>query len=81
VVESAPDFRGRLRLVGADGEEYVRCWCNGIADIDIAGPRTTVPNVTPGGYVAAQLDGGGHPISAPRPVLVREGQVSTLTFE
>ena len=81
VVESAPDFRGRLRLVGADGEEYVRCWCNGIADIDIAGPRTTVPNVTPGAYVAAQLDGGGHPISAPRPVLVREGQVSSLTFE
>lgn len=33
VIESARNLRGRIRLVDPDGEEYVRCWCNGIADI------------------------------------------------
>jgi hypothetical protein len=81
VVQSADNFRGRLRLVDAEGEEYIRCWCNGIAAIDIVGPRTTVPNVTPGRYVAEQLDRTGHSLSGPRQVLVQEGQISTITFE
>src|SRR5262249_27823177 len=37
VVQSERDLHGRIRLVGPDGEEYVRCWCNGISDITVKG--------------------------------------------
>ena len=56
VIESLRDLRGHVRLVQADGEEYVRCWCNGIATLDLEGRRTTVENVTPGAYTAEIVD-------------------------
>ena len=81
VVESPRNLRGRLRLVRPDGEEYVQCWCNGIASIDLEGRRTTVPHVTPDRYTVELFDAAGHPTSSPMSVEVQEGQVSTLTVE
>jgi protocatechuate 3,4-dioxygenase beta subunit len=79
VLESERDLRGRIRLVGSDGEEYVRCWCNGIADIRLAGRRTTVPHVTPGSYTLEVVDARGT-TSEGGSVVIREGAVSTLTI-
>jgi 5-hydroxyisourate hydrolase-like protein (transthyretin family) len=76
-IESQRDLRGRLRLVQPDGEEYVRCWCNGIADIELGGRVTVVENVTPGAYTVELPEG----VSAAKPVVIREGQVSTITIE
>jgi len=81
VVQSPRDLHGRLRLVRPDGEEYVRCWCNGIATMDLEGRRTTIPNVTPDRYTVELLDTAGRPDAAPRAVVIQEGQVSTLTVE
>ncbi|HWX24494.1 MAG TPA: hypothetical protein VN083_05600 [Vicinamibacteria bacterium] len=63
-----------------DGEEYVRCWCNGIADITLNGRRTSVPNITPGSYTVELVDpmcavAGGNVVA------IREGQVSTVRID
>jgi protocatechuate 3,4-dioxygenase beta subunit len=81
VVVSPRDLRGRLRLVRPDGEEYVRCWCNGIATMDLEGRRTTIPNVRPDRYTAELLDAQGRPAAAPQAVVIQEGRVSTLAVE
>jgi hypothetical protein len=76
-IESPRDLRDRVRLIQPDGEEYVRCWCNGIAEIQLKGRWTTVENITPGSYSVELVDGG-----VPRkPVLIQEGQTSTVTLE
>jgi protocatechuate 3,4-dioxygenase beta subunit len=80
LVESVRDLRGRLRLVRPDGEEYVRCVCNGIADIEVKGRRTRIPNVTPGSYSVDFVDTRGTSVPAP-PVLIREGQLTTVSIE
>jgi hypothetical protein len=80
-IESLRDLRGRIRLVQPDGEEYVRCWCNAIADIELGGRVTTVENVTPGSYtLELELVGAEEP-AATRPVLVQEGQVTIVAIE
>jgi hypothetical protein len=79
VIDSARDLRGRVRLVQPDGEEYVQCWCNGIAEIQLKGRRTTVENVTPGSYTLEVIDVPEQ--VAPRPVVIGEGQRSTVTIE
>jgi hypothetical protein len=79
VIESARDLRGRVRLVQPDGEEYVRCLCNGIADIELTGRRTSVPNITPGSYTLELVDGAEG--TAPRAVVIREGQTSRVAIE
>jgi hypothetical protein len=81
VVESARELRARLRLLGPDGEEYVRCWCNGIAGIDLEGRRTTVANVTPGRYGVEILDASGRVVPAAAAVMIQEGVSSTLSVE
>jgi protocatechuate 3,4-dioxygenase beta subunit len=77
-IESPRDLRGRVRLVKPDGEEYVRCWCNGIADIELGGRVTTVENVTPGSYILELV--GAEP-AATRPVVIQEGQVTTVPID
>jgi hypothetical protein len=79
IIESERELRGRVRLVQPDGEEYVRCWCNGIAEIQLKGRRTSVENVTPGSYTVEIVD--SPEATAPRPVVVREGQTSTVAIE
>ena len=80
VVESARDLQGHLRLVQPDGEDYVQCWCNGIADIELTGRRTTVEHVTPGSYTLEVLD-GAEEVLARKPVVIREGQKTVVTIE
>lgn len=75
VIESARDLRGRVRLMQPNGEEYVRCWCNGIADIELKGKRTVVENVTAGSYTVELID---EPGATPHPVVVIDGQRSTI---
>jgi hypothetical protein len=79
VLSSEKSLRGRVRLLQPDGEEYVRCWCNGIAEIELKGRRTTVENVTAGSYTVEVVDGALG--IAPRPAVIREGQTTTVTLE
>lgn len=79
VIESSRDLKGRVRLVQPDGEEYVRCWCNGIAEIQLKGRRTSVENVTPGSYTVEIVD--SPEATSPRAVVIREGQTSTVAIE
>ena len=58
VVESERELRGRVRLVRPDGLEYVQCWCNGIADIEVKGRRTTIENITPDRYAFELVEEG-----------------------
>jgi hypothetical protein len=78
VIESPRKLQGRIRLVQPDGEDYVSCWCNGIAEITLTGRRTTIEHITPGHYNVVLVDA---PESPPRPVDITEGSVSTLTIE
>jgi protocatechuate 3,4-dioxygenase beta subunit len=81
VVDSERDLRGTLRLVGPDGEEYVRCWCSGISSIDLKGRHTTIPNITPASYSVQALDAAGRPLAAPSSVTISEGQRSSIRIE
>ena len=79
LLASEKSLHGRVRLLQPNGEEYVRCWCNGIAEIELKGRRTTVENVTAGPYTVELVDGALG--IAPRPVVIREGQTTTVTLE
>jgi len=65
VIESPRNLRGRIRLMQPDGEEYIRCWCNGIADIKLEGRRTTVDHVAPGNYTIDSCGKGTLSLSGP----------------
>jgi protocatechuate 3,4-dioxygenase beta subunit len=79
VIESTRLVEGRVRLIQPDGEEYVRCWCNGIATIDLTGRRTTVEHVAAGSYTMEVLT--GEEVVARQPVVIAEGQKATVTIE
>lgn len=79
VIESTRLVEGRVRLLQPDGEEYVRCWCNGIATIDLTGRRTTVEHVASGGYTMEVLV--GQEVVARQPVAIAEGQKATVTID
>jgi len=59
----------------------VRCWCNGIAGIDLDGRRTTAKNITPGSYRVEVFDAAGRTIPAPPSVVIQEGAFSSLAVE
>jgi hypothetical protein len=77
VIDAPPERRGTIRLLRPDGEPYVRCWCNGIAEIELTGRRTTVPNITPGPYAVELRDAQGERSVVGDTVIV-EGQTSTV---
>ncbi|MCL4819350.1 MAG: carboxypeptidase regulatory-like domain-containing protein [Vicinamibacteria bacterium] len=79
-LESAQPMSGRVRLIQPDGEEYVRCWCNGIAEIRLHGTRTRIENVTPGSY-RIELVGESGEVRAGPTVVVVEGAVATAVLE
>ena len=70
---------GRIRLVQPDGEEYVRCWCNGIAEIKLDGRRTTVENVAAGSYTMELVGAPGRTFS--QAIVIQEGQTTTVTID
>ncbi|HJQ41296.1 MAG TPA: carboxypeptidase regulatory-like domain-containing protein [Thermoanaerobaculia bacterium] len=61
-----------VKLVMANGEEYVRCQCNGIAEIRLTGTTTTIDHVAPGRYTMQVLDPEGR-IKTSYPVTIEEG--------
>lgn len=65
-----------VKLVMPSGEEYVRCQCNGIAEIRLTGLTTKVEHVAPGTYTLQLLDARGL-IKATQAVTVVEGKTTT----
>jgi hypothetical protein len=64
-----------VKLVLPNGEEYVRCQCNGIAEIRLTGTTTTIDHVAPGTYTMQVLDARGF-IKTSLPVTIVEGQTT-----
>jgi hypothetical protein len=78
-IRSAHDLRGTARLIQPDGEEYVRCWCNGISTIKLEGAMTFVDRISPGAYLLEVTLTGTKPRRVP--VTVIEGQTTTVPIE
>jgi hypothetical protein len=66
-----------VKLVLPSGEEYVRCQCNGIAEIRLTGLSTTIENVAPGSYTMQLLDPNGL-VKATQIVTIAEGQPTVV---
>ena len=64
-----------VKLVMPNGEEYVRCQCNGIAEIRLTGATTTIDHVAPGTYTMHVLDARGF-VKTSYPVTIAEGQTT-----
>ncbi|HYC63047.1 MAG TPA: carboxypeptidase regulatory-like domain-containing protein [Thermoanaerobaculia bacterium] len=64
-----------VKLVLPNGEEYVRCQCNGIAEIRLTGATTTVDHVAPGTYTMQVLDERGL-VKTSLPIAIAEGQTT-----
>jgi hypothetical protein len=64
-----------VKLVMPTGEEYVRCQCNGIAEIRLTGTTTTIDHVAPGTYTMQVLDAQER-IKTTYPVTIVEGQTT-----
>lgn len=67
VVLSSRELRRKAKLVDPAGEEYVRCWCNRIAELEIEGRRTELEHIAAGPWtlVVRQPDGSDsrHPLT------------------
>ena len=79
LVVSDGNLLATARLIQADGEEYVRCWCNGVAEIRITGRVTLVDSIAPGPYTLEVTPDGGKARSYP--VSVVEGQTVTVAIQ
>jgi len=77
VVHTDRDSRDLLRLVLPSGEEYVSCYCNGIADFHLTGKTTTLEHIAPGTYQLRLLDERGKLLST-TDAIVREGATSEV---
>jgi hypothetical protein len=70
---------GSARLIQPDGEEYVRCWCSGIAAIALEGAITFVDRISPGSYVLEVTLTNNKPHQFP--VTVIEGQTTIVPID
>jgi Carboxypeptidase regulatory-like domain len=75
VIQADGESYDLVRLVLPNGEEYVRCHCNGIAEIRLIGQTTTIEHVAPGTYAMQLLDEDAK-VKATYPVTVTEGAVA-----
>ena len=73
------DVRGTARLIQPNGEEYVRCWCNGIAQIKIDSRATLVDRISPGQYTLEVTLTGAKPKHFP--VSIVEGQTAVVAID
>lgn len=64
-----------VKLVHPSGDEYVRCECNGIAEIRLNGLTTVIEHVAPGPYAMQLLDEQGR-IKSSTSVTIAEGQTT-----
>jgi len=79
LLRAASDIKATARLILPNGQPYVRCWCNGIADIPINDRTTLVDRIAPGNYTLEVTPRGG---KARRfPVTVAEGQTVAVSIE
>jgi protocatechuate 3,4-dioxygenase beta subunit len=78
-IKSNVDAAGSARLIQPDGEEYVRCWCSGIAKIKLDGRVTLVDRIAPGPYVLEVTVTNGKPKRFP--VSIVEGQTMTVPID
>jgi hypothetical protein len=76
-VDSERILHGQVRLLGSDGDAYVRCWSNSMTGIRVDGYKAKVANVTPGAYTVAFEDDGGA-ASELGSVVIQEGQTTLL---
>ena len=76
IVRSDRKSSDLVKLIHPNGEEYVRCQCNGIAEIRLSGTVTTIENVAPGNFTMQVLDAKGR-VMASYPVTVTEGATTT----
>lgn len=65
-----------VKLILPNGEEYVRCQCNGIAEIRLTGSTTTIDHVAPGTFTMQVLDASGR-VKTSYPVTIAEGKTTT----
>ncbi|HJW95575.1 MAG TPA: carboxypeptidase-like regulatory domain-containing protein [Thermoanaerobaculia bacterium] len=79
LLRSNQDVHGTARLLLPDGDMYVRCWCNGVADIEIDGRLTTVDAVSPGSYTLEVTPLGGRPRRYP--VTVVQGETVAVQID
>ncbi|MCU1246049.1 MAG: hypothetical protein JWN02_1959 [Acidobacteria bacterium] len=77
MVNTDRDSRDQVRLVLPDGEEYVSCYCNGIADFHLTGKSTALEHIAPGSYQLRLFDNHGKLLSTTN-VVVREGATSEV---
>jgi Carboxypeptidase regulatory-like domain len=75
VVKSDPASFDLVKLVRPNGEEYVRCECNGIAEIRLTGTSSTIKAVAPGSYTMQVLDMNGL-VKTSYPITIAEGQTT-----
>ena len=78
-LRATDEVRGSARLIQPDGQEYVRCWCSGIAEIKIEGRTTLVDRIAPGAYMLEVTLADQKPKRVP--VTVIEGQTTAVTIE
>jgi protocatechuate 3,4-dioxygenase beta subunit len=79
IVNSDRESNDAIKLVMPNGEEYVQCQCNGIAEIRLEGTQTVVEHVAPGTYSMQVLDARGL-VKASHPVTISEGQPTTIAI-
>jgi uncharacterized GH25 family protein len=77
VVKSSDDARELIKLVLPNGDEYVRCYCNGVAEIRLTGATTKIDHVAPGAYRMDVID--AHNVrNRSYPVTITEAQLTTV---
>jgi len=79
LLQSQGEMHAYARLIEPGGEEYVRCWCNGIADIRINGRTTLIDSIAPGSYTLEILQTGVKPRTIP--VSVIQGDTVTVSLD
>lgn len=72
------NLHATARLLQPNGEEYVRCWCSGVAEIAINSGLTLVDQIAPGSYSLEVTPAGGK--SRTYAVTVVEGVTTTVTL-
>ncbi len=78
-LRSHSDLHATAQLIQPNGEQYVRCWRNGIADIEVNGHNTVVDQIAPGNYTLEVTPAGGKPRKYA--VTVVEGTTTTVALD
>ncbi len=79
IVNSENPSTDLVKLVMPNGEEYVRCECNGIAEIRLGGKTTRIEHVAPGQYTMQVLDERER-VKTSYPITIAEGQTTTAAI-